>query len=221
MCLLAATATRDYSQSYSSQPGTATSKRAHQSGRQLWGTVLAVQCLMYSAQIRGPWSGSLPQNRFALDSPNISELRSCGGQLEMSARTRKTFSRSETMGRIKGRDTRPEILLRQHLWRRGLRYRVNMRVAGTRPDVAFISARLAVFVDGCFWHACPIHGTQPSTNAEYWQMKLARNVARDLGDNRSLSAAGWRVLRFWEHEIVENAEAVATQIAEQLRPRDV
>lgn len=131
--------------------------------------------------------------------------------------TRKALSRSETMARIKGRDTRPEILLRKALWRRGLRYRVNKRIEGIRPDVVFIGSRLAVFADGCFWHACPLHGTQPVTNQEYWRKKLRRNVERDAENNRALQEAGWRVLRLWEHEILADPDAAASRIAEHLR----
>lgn len=134
----------------------------------------------------------------------------------MGTKTRKALSRSETMARIKGRDTRPEILLRKALWRRGLRYRVNKRVEGIRPDVVFVGSRLAVFVDGCFWHSCPLHGTQPATNTEYWHRKLTRNVERDAENNRTLQEAGWRVLRLWEHDVLEDPEAAAALIAEHL-----
>lgn len=123
------------------------------------------------------------------------------------------------MARIKGRDTRPELLLRQALWRRGLRYRVNKRVEGVRPDVVFPTARIAIFVDGCFWHACPLHGTHPASNQAYWQKKLARNVERDAENNRSLHEAGWHVVRLWEHEILEDPEAAASMIAKLLLAR--
>lgn len=101
-------------------------------------------------------------------------------------------------------DTTPERLLRSALHSRGLRYRKDRRleVAGrrVRPDLAFGPARVAVFVDGCFWHRCPLHSTRPSANAEYWQQKFAANVARDRADDAALQAAGWTVLRVWEHE---------------------
>jgi DNA mismatch endonuclease (patch repair protein) len=108
------------------------------------------------------------------------------------------------MRRNPRRDTGPEIALRSELHRRGLRFRKDLplRVPGrvVRPDVVFTRARVAVFVDGCFWHACPIHGNQPRANTEYWRPKLARNVARDRAVDSALQAAGWRVLRAWEHE---------------------
>jgi DNA mismatch endonuclease, patch repair protein len=111
---------------------------------------------------------------------------------------------SARMRRNPRRDTGPEIALRSELHRRGLRFRKDLplRVPGrvVRPDVVFTRARVAVFVDGCFWHACPIHGNQPRANTEYWRPKLARNVARDRAVDSALQAAGWRVLRAWEHE---------------------
>jgi len=108
------------------------------------------------------------------------------------------------MRRNPRRDTGPEVALRSELHRRGLRFRKDLplRLPGrvVRPDVVFTLARLAVFVDGCFWHACPIHGNQPRANTDYWQPKLERNVARDRSVDQALAAAGWRVLRAWEHE---------------------
>ena len=75
-----------------------------------------------------------------------------------------------------------------------------------KPDFVFSKIKLAVFVDGCFWHACPIHATQPKNNAEFWQAKIARNVARDRLVNRTLRAKGWRVMRIWEHELTRKYE---------------
>jgi DNA mismatch endonuclease (patch repair protein) len=101
------------------------------------------------------------------------------------------------------RDTRPELGVRRELHRRGLRYRVNSApVSGLRcrPDIIFTRARVAVFVDGCFWHSCPEHGTRPAANGDWWGRKLAANVDRDRRNDRSLSAAGWKVVRIWEHE---------------------
>jgi DNA mismatch endonuclease, patch repair protein len=100
-------------------------------------------------------------------------------------------------------DTRPELSLRRELHRRGLRYRVHVepvRGARCRADVVFPRRRLAVFVDGCFWHRCPLHGTQPKTNTDYWEAKLERNALRDRLNDEALLAAGWEVLRIWEHE---------------------
>ncbi len=86
---------------------------------------------------------------------------------------------------------------------RGLRYRIQVHVPGNRRrriDVAFTRAKVAVFVDGCFWHGCPDHGTRPQTNREWWDWKIARNKERDLDTNHLLTEAGWIVVRVWEHE---------------------
>jgi DNA mismatch endonuclease (patch repair protein) len=98
------------------------------------------------------------------------------------------------------RDTLCEIRLRRELFRLGLRYRVNVRLEGYLVDIVFISARLAVFVDGCFWHSCRIHGTEPRRNEQWWRKKLEDNVKRDRRVSSRLKCRGWRVARFWEHE---------------------
>src|SRR3954462_5374281 len=100
------------------------------------------------------------------------------------------------------RDTAPELALRRVLWSRGLRFRVEYKAVGLRRrvDIAFARRRIAVFVDGCFWHSCPVHGTIPKVNQEWWIEKLETNVHRDRATNESLSDAGWTVIRVWEHE---------------------
>lgn len=101
------------------------------------------------------------------------------------------------------RDTAAELALRRVLHRRGLRYRVDLAVltgSRRRVDVVFPRQRVAVFVDGCFWHRCPRHGTTPIANARWWEAKLAANVARDRATDRALRRAGWTVIRVWEHE---------------------
>src|SRR5689334_3181348 len=106
------------------------------------------------------------------------------------------------------RDTGPELALRRELFARGLRYRVHRRpVPGLRAqaDVLFPRERVAVFVDGCFWHGCPDHGVLPKSNREFWSAKLAGNVERDRRTDRNLNESGWLVLRVWEHELVGHA----------------
>ncbi len=101
------------------------------------------------------------------------------------------------------RDTRPELALRSELHRRGLRYRIDtgpLKSLRCRADIVFRRQKVAVFVDGCFWHGCPEHGTSPRTNATYWNAKIARNIERDRFNETELSAAGWAVVRVWEHE---------------------
>lgn len=106
-------------------------------------------------------------------------------------------------------DTRPETAIRSLLHRRGRRFRkdpsIRLGDVRVRPDIAFPGRRVAVFVDGCFWHGCPEHGRVPRSNADYWSAKLGRNVARDNVVNQHLVAAGWTVVRIWEHEAVANA----------------
>lgn len=108
------------------------------------------------------------------------------------------------------RDTAPELALRRALHAAGYRYRVVHPVPGNRRrsiDIAFTRARVAVFVDGCFWHGCPEHGTQPRANSDWWTAKLAANHTRDEDTDRLLREAGWHVVRIWEHESVEDAVA--------------
>lgn len=113
--------------------------------------------------------------------------------------------------------TKPEVAVRNALHSRGLRYRVDHPIVvgqlTVRPDIVFARRHLAIFIDGCFWHACPFHGTQPRQNSDYWSEKLARNVMRDRVVNETLARAGWVVARFWEHEPVEGVvEAIACSI---------
>lgn len=113
--------------------------------------------------------------------------------------------------------TDPEVRLRKQLHAAGYRYRIGYRIPGAPRrtiDIAFSRSRVAVFVDGCFWHACPEHATQPRANAEWWQQKLAANVERDRDTDALLAAAGWRVVRVWEHEADDAALAqVVTALA--------
>jgi len=107
------------------------------------------------------------------------------------------------MARLGRRDTTPELAIRSELHRRGLRFRVDRApVPGlrSRADIVFGPARVAVYVDGCFWHSCPDHATRPKANAEWWEQKLNRNQERDRETNRVLAEHGWTVVRMWEHE---------------------
>lgn len=104
--------------------------------------------------------------------------------------------------------TKPELLLRSALYRRGLRYRVDQLVLrGTRrrADIVFSKSRVAVEVRGCFWHACPTHGTIPRANRDWWQEKLRGNTARDADTERRMAAEGWQLIVVWEHEDVDAA----------------
>ena len=107
---------------------------------------------------------------------------------------------SRQMRRMPRTDTQPELALRRELHRRGLRFRVNHRGLPGRPDIALTRAQLAVFVDGCFWHACPDHGVLPKSNRRWWEAKLRRNVVRDREKDLALKDLGWLVVHVWEHD---------------------
>ena len=112
--------------------------------------------------------------------------------------------RSLYMSKIGTKDTKPELLLRKKLFSEGLKgYRVNFNLPG-KPDIVFTKYKLAIFVDGCFWHKCPKCFKAPETNKNFWIEKLDGNVKRDNNVNKNLSEMGYTVLRFWEHEIEHN-----------------
>ena len=126
------------------------------------------------------------------------------------------------MSRIRRRDTRPELALRRGLHARGWRYFVDRPVAGVsrcRPDLLFPRLRVAVFVDGCFWHFCVEHTHLPIANAAYWHAKLLANRRRDVAHDHELRSAGWAVVRVWEHtppaEAIDAVEAVLRRAERQ------
>jgi DNA mismatch endonuclease (patch repair protein) len=119
------------------------------------------------------------------------------------------------------RDTAPEIAIRRELHRRGLRYRVEVAPlphARFRADMAFRSSRVAVFVDGCFWHGCPEHGVTPKNNRAWWIDKLTTNIDRDRRVDETLRSAGWEPVRIWEHEDpVTAADRIQRIVAQRRR----
>jgi len=123
------------------------------------------------------------------------------------------------MVRQRRRDTGPEMAIRRLLHARGLRYRVDAKLPGMRrrADLIFSSARVAVFIDGCFWHGCPDHGTRPKANAAWWTEKIETNVKRDRDTDRCLAADGWIVVRVWEHEVPEAAAARVAEVVSNRR----
>lgn len=127
------------------------------------------------------------------------------------------------MSRQASHDTAPEVALRRELHARGLRYFVHRRpLPGLRreADMVFPRARVAVFVDGCWWHGCPRHGGQAKTNSQFWTDKIGRNRARDRDTDQRLQAQGWLVVRVWEHEpVVEAAARLEAAVAKQRRRR--
>ncbi|MFD3483361.1 very short patch repair endonuclease [Streptomyces sp. NPDC058665] len=128
---------------------------------------------------------------------------------------------SARMSRQSSRDTAPEVAVRKILHAAGLRYRVNVPVPDMPRrtiDIVFGPAKVAVFLDGCFWHGCPEHATQPKSNAEWWRTKLDKNIARDRETTEHLEAQGWTVLRFWEHEDPEVISRTVARARETALP---
>ncbi|MFI6130272.1 very short patch repair endonuclease [Micromonospora sp. NPDC051141] len=126
---------------------------------------------------------------------------------------------SEQMSRLPRKNTTPEMALRRLLFAAGFRYRVHERVPGMprrTMDISFPRARIAVFVDGCFWHGCPEHGMTPKANREWWRQKLDENRRRDAETSAHLSSLGWAVLRFWSHE---EPGVMAESVGECVRSR--
>ncbi|MEV1067324.1 very short patch repair endonuclease [Streptomyces sp. NPDC050263] len=131
-------------------------------------------------------------------------------------------ARRRNMQAIRSRDTKPEKLIRQLVHAQGLRYRVAARpLPGLRrtADLVFRPAKVAVFIDGCYWHGCPEHYVPPKTNSGYWSDKVLRNVTRDRDTDQQLEKAGWLVLRFWEHEPSDACADKITTVVSRRRRR--
>lgn len=124
------------------------------------------------------------------------------------------LSRSEQMSRIRGKHTLPELQIRKGLWAAGLRYRLHFRTPGGRADIAVPARKLAIFIDGCFWHGCPEHYVRPRSRNDFWDRKLAENIARDRRQTLALDAQSWKTLRIWEHEAIEVPAQVISRILE-------
>ncbi|MEU2516313.1 very short patch repair endonuclease [Streptomyces syringium] len=128
-------------------------------------------------------------------------------------------ARRRNMQAIRSRDTKPEQLIRRLVHAQGLRYRVAAKPLPDlrrTADLVFRPVKVAVFIDGCYWHGCPEHYVPPRTNSGYWSEKVARNMARDRDTDARLSEAGWLVLRFWEHE---PSDVCSLKIADTVRSR--
>lgn len=126
-------------------------------------------------------------------------------------RNTRPLTKSEQMARVRSADNGLEMALRRALWHAGLRYRVRAKIPG-RPDLAFVGCKIAVFVDGCFWHGCDRHYKAPTTNATFWSEKVARNQRRDREVEIALDKLGWTILRYWEHEVEGDLASVVDRI---------
>ena len=121
--------------------------------------------------------------------------------------------RTRNMSNIRGKNTGPELKLRKLLWSHGIRgYRIHYDLPG-KPDIVFTKKKIAIFIDGCFWHKCPICFQEPETRKEFWMKKIQSNVERDDKVNLQLKSDGWTVMRFWEHDVRKNPEAIVKHIS--------
>lgn len=127
--------------------------------------------------------------------------------------------RSLIMSSIRSKETKPEVKLRKRLWAEGLKYRKNYNLPG-KPDVAFVKKKIVVFVDGCFWHKCPKCYKKPKSNKKYWASKIKYNVEKDKKINKELEEKGWKVLRFWEHDINKNIDDCVKKIVDEVTFKD-
>lgn len=120
------------------------------------------------------------------------------------------------MSKVRGKDTRPELRLRGLLYAQGYRFRKNYRVGNRTIDIAFPKKKVAIFVDGCFWHGCPLHYRRPKSNQEYWAPKIRRNKERDRESTAMLRSLGWKVVRLWEHQL-KDMKAIPPAVLKTLR----
>lgn len=137
----------------------------------------------------------------------------------MARKKSQPLTRSELMQRVKNKDSAAEISFRKALHKRGLRFFLQRRIEKVTVDIVFPVAKIAVLIDGCFWHGCPIHATYPKTNTAYWLPKLAKNKERDDRQTRRLQEAGWLVYRVWEHECLPASESIVDVIAKEVTLR--
>lgn len=124
--------------------------------------------------------------------------------------------RSYNMSQIKGKNTKPEVSLRKLLFANGVRsYRIHYKLIG-KPDVVFSKKKIAIFIDGCFWHKCPQCFIEPETRKKFWDEKINGNIKRDREVNKALKSSGWKVLRFWEHSVRKSPDKIVSKIMKEI-----
>lgn len=126
-------------------------------------------------------------------------------------------TRSKIMSSIRGKNTKPELVIRKILWKNGCRYRIHDKKIVGKPDIVFKEKKLVVFIDGCFWHACPSCYVEPKTNITFWKNKIKQNKIRRKLVKIEIKKIKWNILEFWEHEIKENPFRIYQTIKSQLK----
>lgn len=125
--------------------------------------------------------------------------------------------RSYCMSQIKAKNTKPEIIFRKYIWSKGIKnFIVKNRFTG-KPDLVFTKKKIAVFIDGCFWHKCPKCYIKPKSNKSFWNSKIKQNLKRDAVVNKSLKSEGWNILRFWEHDTNKNINSCYKSLLKRLK----
>jgi DNA mismatch endonuclease (patch repair protein) len=125
--------------------------------------------------------------------------------------------RSEIMRNVRSKNTSIEMLVRRELWRRGVRFRVNVTDLPGKPDIAIKKLKVVIFIDSCFWHGCPQHGRIPKSNVDFWRNKISRNVERDRSLDHQYQAQGWYVIRVWEHDVLNDLSCTVDGIISKIR----
>jgi DNA mismatch endonuclease (patch repair protein) len=126
------------------------------------------------------------------------------------------MSRSENMARIKAVDTRPEQILKALLEEAGVVFQAQGKTPVGRPDLVIQSPPIAIFINGCFWHGCPVHYVRPNSKEEFWAGKLRSNVERDIRQTLALEQAGWQTVRVWEHEVFTAPDRIVQRVLEHI-----
>ena len=127
--------------------------------------------------------------------------------------------RSEIMSRVKSKDSKMETLFRKELWKTGLRYRKNSSKYFGKPDIVLPKYKTTIFVDSCFWHGCKKHCRIPSVRKNYWTQKIARNAERDKKVSKHYKKQGWKIVRIWEHELLEVSDKCISKIVAFLKEK--
>lgn len=129
--------------------------------------------------------------------------------------------RRKNMQAIRAKETALEIMVRKELWKKGIRYRKNVRDLMGVPDIAIKKHKLVIFLDSCYWHGCPEHGVMPKSNREFWEKKIKRNIERDTEVTSYYRSRNWTILRFWEHEVKQDLDGIIDRIIKAIRDKMV